>query len=145
MRDRSLKGQNLFQCSALLEVVSGTEQKYFIASPAVSFLQQGLVLSPAEPLLQKLVEKIRSGQFVEMKELLADNIAPVNQLEAVHGLPQMHWDRLAVVPFPSPMDGSKLSGQALVDGLQVRSIKPLWVHRSSLCAIMKNFKLWIKP
>ena len=47
----------------------------------------GLVLSPAaEPFPQKLVDKIRSGQFVDMKELLADNMSLINQLEAVPGL-----------------------------------------------------------
>ena len=50
--------------------------------------QQGLVLSPAaEPLPKKLVDKIRSGQFVEMRELLADNVSLVHQLETVQGAP----------------------------------------------------------
>lgn len=53
--------------------------------------QQGLVLSPAaEPLPKKLVDKIRSGQFVEMRELLADNVSLVNQLETVQGVPAAH-------------------------------------------------------
>ena len=59
------------------------------APPAIP--QGGLTLSPAsEPLPQKLVEKIRSGQFVEMKELLADNVALTKQLEAVQGVPAFH-------------------------------------------------------
>ena len=57
--------------------------------PALS--PAGLVLSPAaEPFPQKLVDKIRSGQFVDMKELLADNMSLVNQLEAVQGLSPIH-------------------------------------------------------
>ncbi len=48
--------------------------------------QNGLLLSSAaEPLPNKLVEKIRSGQFVEMKELLTDNVSLINQLEAFLG------------------------------------------------------------
>jgi hypothetical protein len=41
-------------------------------------------LSPAtEPFPQKLVEKVRSGQFVEMRELLSDNISLLQQLDTV--------------------------------------------------------------
>lgn len=48
----------------------------------------GVILSPAaEPIPQKLADKVRSGQFVEMKELLADNMALMSQLEAIQGLP----------------------------------------------------------
>ena len=43
----------------------------------------GFSLSPAsEPFPKKLVDKIRSGQFVEMRELLTDNISLIQQLEA---------------------------------------------------------------
>ena len=53
--------------------------------------QSGLVLSPAaEPIPQRLVHKIRSGNFVEMKELLADNLALISQLESVPGTHPMH-------------------------------------------------------
>lgn len=46
----------------------------------------GLILSPAgEVLPRKLVEKIQSRQFVEMKELLFDNISLLQQLEATQG------------------------------------------------------------
>ena len=42
----------------------------------------GFSLSPAtQPFPQKLVDKIRSGQFVEMRELMADNISLMQQLE----------------------------------------------------------------
>ena len=45
----------------------------------------GLILSPAEaPVPQKIVDKIRSGQFVEMRELLADNISLLEQLHSIH-------------------------------------------------------------
>lgn len=41
------------------------------------------VLSPAgEVLPRKLVEKIRSHQFIDMRELLSDDIALLQQLEA---------------------------------------------------------------
>ena len=50
-----------------------------------------LVLSPAaEPFPSKLVDKVRSRQFVEMRELLGDNIALLRQLEAVHGCSPLH-------------------------------------------------------
>ena len=46
----------------------------------------GLVLSPAgEVLPRRLVEKIRSRQFVEMRELLVDNISLLQHLEATQG------------------------------------------------------------
>ena len=36
----------------------------------------GFVLSPsATPFPQKLVDRVRSGQFIEMRELLIDNIS----------------------------------------------------------------------
>ena len=50
----------------------------------------GLVLSPAaEPFPRKLVDKVKSGQFVEMRELLADNISLLNQLETIQGFPSL--------------------------------------------------------
>ena len=43
----------------------------------------GFSLSPAsQPFPQKLVDKVRSGQFVEMRDLLADNMALMQQVEA---------------------------------------------------------------
>jgi hypothetical protein len=49
----------------------------------------GLVLSPAaEPFPRKLVDKVKSGQFVEVKELLAD-ISLLNQLETIQGFPPL--------------------------------------------------------
>ena len=57
---------------------AGSQLNTTIPSPS---LGAGLTLSPAaEPFPQKLVEKLQSGQFVEMRELLADNMALANQL-----------------------------------------------------------------
>lgn len=43
---------------------------------------QGLSLSPAtEPFPQKLVDRVRTGQYIEMRDLLTDNIALLQQLE----------------------------------------------------------------
>ena len=46
----------------------------------------GMILSPAlQPIPIRLVKWIMSGEFVEMCELLSDNLALHDQLEAVHG------------------------------------------------------------
>ena len=46
----------------------------------------GLVLSPdCPPISGKLVEKVLSGQFVEMREFLADNVKLLDSLEATPG------------------------------------------------------------
>lgn len=46
----------------------------------------GLLLSPASEVIpKKLVDKIRSGKFIEMKELLQDNISLASQLEELQG------------------------------------------------------------
>ena len=46
----------------------------------------GLALAPSiEPLPPKLVQRIRSGHFLELKELLPDNMALQQQLDALHG------------------------------------------------------------
>ena len=46
----------------------------------------GLILSlVAAPFPHKLVDKDRSGQFVEMREPLADNISLIQQLEVIQG------------------------------------------------------------
>ena len=70
-----------------------------MVNPAQVYHQQtaGLVISPAAaPFPKKLVDKVKSGQFVEMKELLVDNTALMRQLEAMHGtsnLPQFGANR----------------------------------------------------
>lgn len=45
----------------------------------------GLILSPAaEPFSRKLVEKVKSGQFIEMREFLSEHIiALIQQLEDI--------------------------------------------------------------
>ena len=49
-------------------------------------VQPGLTLSQAaQTFPKKLVDKARAGHFVEMKELLADNVSLLSQLEAVQG------------------------------------------------------------
>ena len=46
----------------------------------------GLTLSPAaETFPRRLVDKVRSGVFVDMKELLADNVSLLDQLETLQG------------------------------------------------------------
>ena len=67
----------------------------------------GLVLSPAaESFPRKLVDKVNSGQFVEMRELLSDNIALLHQLEATPGYYPLH---LAGVARPRLSDVSSLT------------------------------------
>ena len=45
-----------------------------------------MILSPAaDPIPHTLVQRIRLGQFVEIRVLLADNIALLNQLTSLQG------------------------------------------------------------
>ena len=72
----------------------------------VSFFQafapsplSGLILSPAaNPIPYRLVQRIRRGEFVEMHDLLADNIALHDQLEFLHGHTTSLNPRLRKVP-----------------------------------------------
>ncbi len=60
--------------------------------------QPGLSLSPAsEPIPINLVQRVRTGQFVEMRDLMSDNIALINQLSSIQG--QLPWS-LGVNPAP---------------------------------------------
>ncbi len=44
----------------------------------------GLIISPSlEPIPPRTVQRIQSGQFIEMKELLPDNMALQQQVEAM--------------------------------------------------------------
>ena len=64
-------------------------------------------LSPAsEPFPAKLVERIRSGQFVDMREQMTDNIALLQQLETsqcpISNLPEIYTPRLReILSLPS--------------------------------------------
>lgn len=62
-------------------------------------VQDGLTLSPAtQPFPQKLVDKIRAGRFVEMSELLTDNIKLRQELESIQG-----FTPFSLLPgFPKP-------------------------------------------
>ena len=54
--------------------------------PPSLLLPHGMILSPAaDPIPYQLVQRIRAGEFVEMRDLLADNISLYNQLEDLHG------------------------------------------------------------
>ena len=66
---------------------------------------QGLILSSAlEPIPARLVGRITSGQFIEMRDLLTDNIALHDQLEVLQGtyhlttLPNSIRSRVREVP-----------------------------------------------
>ena len=76
-----------------------------VPTPVVSPTVAAMVLSPAlDPVPQRLVQRIRAGLFVEMRELLGDNIALHDQLEAVQAhttlvaLPSMCRTRQREVP-----------------------------------------------
>ena len=79
--------------------------------PAVRLSQPGLglSLSPAtSPFPQKLVDRARSGQFVDMRYLLKDNVSLIQQLDtfggnhAIPSLPGMLRPRLReVTSLPS--------------------------------------------
>ena len=56
-----------------------------ITPPACS-ASGGLMLSPASEVIpKKLMDKLRAGKFVDMKELLQDNISLVTQLDELQG------------------------------------------------------------
>ncbi len=45
----------------------------------------GMILSPA-PIPFRLVQRIQAGEFVEMRDLMADNVSLHSQQEDIHGL-----------------------------------------------------------
>ena len=83
---------------------------HFMTTPSVippsspTKIQPGMILSPAaDPIPHALVQRIQSGQFVEMRDLLADNIALLNQVSSLHGtlplpLTTVNCTRLREVP-----------------------------------------------
>ena len=59
------------------EVESATLPAVMLSQPGL-----GLSLSPAtSPFPQKLVDRARSGQFVDMRDLLTDNVSLIQQLD----------------------------------------------------------------
>ena len=57
----------------------------------------GMILSPAlQPIPARLVRRILSTEFVEMRDLLSDNVSLYEQLESIHG-------PLHNAAFPGPM------------------------------------------
>lgn len=59
--------------------IAGAQARVPTGTPSTAL---GLSLSPAmEPIPPKLVDRIRAGEFVEMRDLMSDNIALIQQLE----------------------------------------------------------------
>ena len=94
----STGGQNTMPITTMSQELSGTSgTATSTILPGINAVlphlssTSGLVLSSAaEPFPRKLVEKVNSGQFVEMRELLSDNIALLHQLEATPGYYPLH-------------------------------------------------------
>ena len=58
-----------------------------VAAPPDYLARPGLILSPAlDPFPQPLIQRVQSGQFIEMRDLLADNIALLSKLSSLHGV-----------------------------------------------------------
>ena len=56
-----------------------------LAQPPNCISTLGLILSPSsDPIPHRLVSRIQVGEFIEMRDLLADNISLHNQLEDFH-------------------------------------------------------------
>ena len=64
----------------------GEAPLHTLAQPPISTSTLGLILSPSsDPIPHWLVSRIQVGEFIEMRDLLADNISLHNQLEDFHG------------------------------------------------------------
>lgn len=83
----TFSGATLPTITATTQSTPATIQNTPLLAPlAIHSPTPGLVISPASaPFPKKLVDKAKSGQFVEMKEMLANNIALLNQIESVQG------------------------------------------------------------
>ena len=80
-------------------VPSPTVQAIIPVPPTTGYLPRGLILSPAsDPIPSRLVQRIRSGEFVEMRDLLADNVALHTQLEDLHGVVSLATTPAALRP-----------------------------------------------
>ena len=56
------------------------------AQPQAPSQREGMILASAlQPVPARLVRRIRAGEFVEMRDLLSDNVALHDQLEAIQG------------------------------------------------------------
>ena len=55
--------------------------------PQATSRREGMIVSPAlQPIpARRLVRRIRAGKFVEMRDLLSDNVVLHDQLEAIQG------------------------------------------------------------
>ncbi len=61
--------------------------------------QRGHILYPAaDPIPHRLVRRIQSGEFVEMRDLLADNMALHGQLEDLYGQAPLATNLLSLRP-----------------------------------------------
>ena len=69
--------------------ISGQSSAVSPPHRAISSRRDGAVPSSGT-FPRKLVEKVRSGQFIEMRELLADNITLIHQLESIQGCTPLH-------------------------------------------------------
>ena len=64
----------------------GETPLHTLAQPLISTSTLGLILSPSsDPIPHRLVSRIQVGEFIEMRDLLADNISLHNQMEDFHG------------------------------------------------------------
>lgn len=79
------------------------DQSILTLVPSLS--NPGMILSPAaDPIPHSLVQRIQSGQFVDMRDLLADNVHLLNQLSSLHGataLPLATINRTRLREIPS--------------------------------------------
>ena len=77
--------------SSTTNPLTATTNPWPLSLPPAAPSHAGVTLSlVSETFPRRLVDKVRSGQFTEMKELLADNISLLGQLDAIPGLSATH-------------------------------------------------------